>query len=1336
MEDNEDQTSRNIKDKLFKAANKIRKKAMKIFMNLIGRKILIIVLIVVLIIVGIALLYYGVTHTTFTKLSETFSDVGSYFKIEGNEIVVDQDKLDEAYKKIEKMGINVKSLGFGDSEKDYLKEFLEAEVITTYPHLGDTGLQGIIYFERNGIDGTVTQLEYKEYNEFMQSYNNGDSDIKKYFTLEETSDGSSSTDTNSSSVKRVVKYAKLTSDGGMELDSIDYRSYSDGQSLPFEFSVALCLITQNPNFLSAVTSLAKNSKIVITIAEEEVTTKENNKLNYDIMDEYLKRGSSIPRSYVVKEDVEEDEGTTTITTYSSRVVLTKIDTWRETKTTSLSYSKTENVYTSTEALDQEVISERTVMDGSDVWDITRMAINRTRITTTTVTTKKWNQGVAQITAELDKFLSLIIKPIGKNIIGSGGSYTGVTYPGTKYSLTDEQKEVIARMILCEDGPEEGIRAVASQMCNLYEYYNWEAQKGDSYAKRLVEGRSFYEFITLKSTASGGIGWYASADVYRQKEGDWYNTDQIPLAISVVEDCIINGNRTLPLYINEFDGLHEFDADDQSKIKNEYVSGSTKMNGTQGGSGIFYAVIDDNVFFYSDEYKTYVETLSPTQPIQSTPSSDTGNDSSANQHVVVVDAGHGVSEHGGGYDNLAKTKEDVESGGKAWYTTGTEGRTSSGKTLEEWVLNQKVVEYVQEILKAYPNIKVIQTGKDQPNIYRMQLAKDAGAELYVGVHLNSNDDTSVSGTFIYCSNESGNEVSQKIGDVFLNEVSSSLGVKAQSVEANEYTGLGSATKWGFPNIYTEGLFMSNQSDMDIIGADNDEGLKKYAEGIANGILKSFELAPDADWTKLSTGSPTNSSYNQVGYSYVGGERVYYDLPTGGRACPLDALENGKGILFELLKKCEKTQEHEQLMRYALYKLTGKSYGVESISSNDGFTSSVISDISLTTPRLTKEQFVSALQDYFNKNKDIQFKTNFLDRAEEIYDLGLKYNINPELIITMAKKESGFKTKDNNQNFWGLNTPNGESRAQIDSFEEGVSQLADTFKKYMSGSGTWQEEQINEIYKQRQAANCNSNGYGLPGTLKGMLSIYSDLCGSVNGGKHFYGNWSDGGSIYLEKIYGAEYDTKCGFHANGAAGTGGHTSDTEFTIQEKADYTAYLYENQIEFWKEIFGQYASVGGDIISACQDVMNKWISRGVRYSTDYLAPTVQEAYESYPYGCCATYTSTVLYRAGLLSAEHINKYSFHATDNMPDMLKDAGWIEVGSLASLDVQDLKPGDVLNRRKSDSSGEYGHVVIYVGDGLVYDQSSGVYSSSGAAPSGGPKSIGSYKNQSNMYVYRAP
>ncbi len=202
----------------------------------------------------------------------------------------------------------------------------------------------------------------------------------------------------------------------------------------------------------------------------------------------------------------------------------------------------------------------------------------------------------------------------------------------------------------------------------------------------------------------------------------------------------------------------------------------------------------------------------------------------------------------------------------------------------------------------------------------------------------------------------------------------------------------------------------------------------------------------------------------------------------------------------------------------------------------------------------------------RHGNLSFKQNFLSRAEEIYDLGEKYNINPELIITMAKKESGFKASGSNQNFWGLDTPNGSSLGYIATFEEGVKKLANTFSSYMEGSGTWQEKEIVNRANEREAAGCNSNGYGQPGTLKGMLSIYSDLCGENP--KHREGNSGDGGNYYLKVIYGAEFAAKCGsVHKIGV---------DDYTIQERADYTAWLYEQQLQFWNDIFGEFATLGG----------------------------------------------------------------------------------------------------------------------------------------------------------------
>lgn len=78
-------------------------------------------------------------------------------------------------------------------------------------------------------------------------------------------------------------------------------------------------------------------------------------------------------------------------------------------------------------------------------------------------------------------------------------------------------------------------------------------------------------------------------------------------------------------------------------------------------------------------------------------------------------------------------------------------------------------------------------------------------------------------------------------------------------------------------------------------------------------------------------------------------------------------------------------------------------------------------------------------------------------------------------------------------------------------------------------------------------------------------------------------------------------------------------------------------------------------------------------------------------------------------------------------MLKAAGWTQVSK------DNLQPGDVLNK---PADGNSGHVVIYVGGGMIYDQTSCVISSSGRAPSRGPKSGQYYIDNPDFIAWRAP
>lgn len=135
-----------------------------------------------------------------------------------------------------------------------------------------------------------------------------------------------------------------------------------------------------------------------------------------------------------------------------------------------------------------------------------------------------------------------------------------------------------------------------------------------------------------------------------------------------------------------------------------------------------------------------------------------------------------------------------------------------------------------------------------------------------------------------------------------------------------------------------------------------------------------------------------------------------------------------------------------------------------------------------------------------------------------------------------------------------------------------------------------------------------------------------------------------------------------------------------------------------------------GDVLEACKAVTKMLLDRGCTYS---LGPGLisgnidQQLYTSHNF-CCATYVSSVLYYAGVLTADQINAYNYHWTGDggVPDMLKAAGWYQV------DPSQAQPGDVVNKYTK-------HVMIYAGNGKVWDQTSAVVSSSGVPPTGTTK-----------------
>lgn len=101
------------------------------------------------------------------------------------------------------------------------------------------------------------------------------------------------------------------------------------------------------------------------------------------------------------------------------------------------------------------------------------------------------------------------------------------FKGTKYSLTATQLKKLARLCNQEQGSVAGCAAEASLMANLYELY----------------GKKKYS--SLSDYVRNG-GWFYKAAYYMD------NGSCTTAELEAVKDVLVNGNRTVPLYVDEHD----------------------------------------------------------------------------------------------------------------------------------------------------------------------------------------------------------------------------------------------------------------------------------------------------------------------------------------------------------------------------------------------------------------------------------------------------------------------------------------------------------------------------------------------------------------------------------------------------------------------------------------------------------------------------------------------------------------------------------------------------------------------------------------------------------------
>ena len=462
----------------------------------------------------------------------------------------------------------------------------------------------------------------------------------------------------------------------------------------------------------------------------------------------------------------------------------------------------------------------------------------------------------------------------------------------------------------------------------------------------------------------------------------------------------------------------------------------------------------------------------------------------------------------------------------------------------------------------------------------------------------------------------------------------------------------------PGKVTETSTSTNGGDSVVV--ENAQGRYSYTKVDENGNAEDVTEMYVYDILEhtITDTHMISNTYEKGEYKTEGRENVFVQLYNQHG---MISKVRTSDYLFSIIENNERTANLLDLTKYLIYKATNVPYGVLSFDfeeySLESFNQmSSVGQIPLYEPVLSREDFIAAMEAY---SYNSSYETNFKPNAALIYDESVANGINPELVVVTAQSEQGFRAGGGAYNYWGIAVYNGSSSgSSFSSLADGIAGYASVVKSYETNSSL--ASQISTLAVEREAAGCSTLGYGQPGTLSGMQSIYSYL------GRHgwAYSSSGAGGYYYMDPAIAgvtAIYSTHEEFVEKCLNGGAEHADGTETTVWEQGQYTAYQVQQKIDIWNKIFGSYGSLSGIGNQQIIEIAKKYL--GVPYVWGGTTPAGFD---------CSGFVQYVFNEAGISLPRTTYNYTQY----------------IGSANEVSKEEAQPGDIVWR--------YEHIGIYLGN----------------------------------------